>query len=231
MCRNAKPPRSLRVFLIWLDSKEREQDDVDAEKSEVQKADARPPQGQVLARSRFGLRRIRAEGPRKRLDYGPSDRSLARRHHAVHQARRKALDSHLSGQALHQEARGNAQGQGRSGTLGRGRQARPHHVRDGRYRRSHGARSSGSCRSQAADSDQVRHSRRRALSMARRIEKIREAGVNELEAQQKELTELIFRLRFQLTTGQAEALKRLREAKKDLARVKTLLRAHELKRA
>jgi ribosomal protein L29 len=31
-----------------------------------------------------------------------------------------------------------------------------------------------------------------------------------------------------LSTGQAEALKRLREAKKDLARVKTLLRAQEL---
>jgi len=64
--------------------------------------------------------------------------------------------------------------------------------------------------------------------MARRVEKIREAGVNELEAQQKDLTETIFRLRFQLSTGQAEALKRLREAKKDLARVKTLLRAHQL---
>jgi len=64
--------------------------------------------------------------------------------------------------------------------------------------------------------------------MPRRIDKIREAGVNELEAQQKDLTEQIFRLRFQLGTGQAEALKRLREAKKDLARVKTLLRAHEL---
>jgi large subunit ribosomal protein L29 len=67
--------------------------------------------------------------------------------------------------------------------------------------------------------------------MPRRIEKIREAGVNELQAQQKELTEQIFRLRFQLTTGQAEALKRLREAKKDLARVKTLLRVQELKKA
>ena len=67
--------------------------------------------------------------------------------------------------------------------------------------------------------------------MPRRIEKIREAGVNELNAQLKELTEQIFRLRFQLTTGQAEALKRLREAKKDLARVKTLLRAQELKKA
>ncbi|HKV23295.1 MAG TPA: 50S ribosomal protein L29 [Candidatus Acidoferrum sp.] len=64
--------------------------------------------------------------------------------------------------------------------------------------------------------------------MPRRIDKIREAGVIELEAQQKDLTEQIFRLKFQLSTGQVEALKRLREAKKDLARVKTLLRAQEL---
>jgi len=67
--------------------------------------------------------------------------------------------------------------------------------------------------------------------MAKRMEKIREAGVNELAAQQKELTETIFRLRFQLSTGQSEALKRLRESKKDLARVNTLLRAHELSTA
>lgn len=67
--------------------------------------------------------------------------------------------------------------------------------------------------------------------MAKRMAKIREAGVNELTAQQKELTETIFRLRFQLSTGQAEALKRLRESKKDLARVNTLLRAHDLKKA
>ena len=67
--------------------------------------------------------------------------------------------------------------------------------------------------------------------MPRRIEKIREAGKEELEAQHRDLTEQIFRLRFQLTTGQAEALKRLRETKKDLARVKTLLRAQELRKA
>ena len=64
--------------------------------------------------------------------------------------------------------------------------------------------------------------------MARRIDKIREEGATELQAREKDLVEQIFRLRFQLTTGQAEALKRLREAKKDLARVKTLLRAQEL---
>jgi len=64
--------------------------------------------------------------------------------------------------------------------------------------------------------------------MPRRIEKIREEGATELRAREKDLAEQIFRLRFQLSTGQAEALKRLRETKKDLARVKTLLRAQEL---
>ncbi len=60
--------------------------------------------------------------------------------------------------------------------------------------------------------------------MARRIEKLRDVDTKELEVQQRELSEQIFQLRFQLTTGQAEALKRLREARRDLARVKTLLR-------
>ena len=67
--------------------------------------------------------------------------------------------------------------------------------------------------------------------MPRRIEKIREEGQTELQAREKDLAEQIFRLRFQMSTGQAEALKRLREAKKDLARVKTLLRAQELSTA
>ncbi|MGB9335737.1 MAG: 50S ribosomal protein L29 [Candidatus Acidiferrales bacterium] len=52
----------------------------------------------------------------------------------------------------------------------------------------------------------------------------------ELEHQQRELAEQIFRLRFQLTTGQTEGVKRLREARKELARVKTLLREQELRK-
>ncbi len=60
--------------------------------------------------------------------------------------------------------------------------------------------------------------------MPRRIEKLREVDSKELEVRQRELSEQVFRLRFQLATGQAEALKRLREARRDLARVKTLLR-------
>jgi large subunit ribosomal protein L29 len=67
--------------------------------------------------------------------------------------------------------------------------------------------------------------------MPRRIEKYREMNANELEIQQRELAEQVFRLRFQLTTGQPEGLKKMREAKKDLARVKTLLRAIQLRKA
>jgi large subunit ribosomal protein L29 len=65
--------------------------------------------------------------------------------------------------------------------------------------------------------------------MPRQIEKLRDQDPRELSERERELSEQVFRLRFQLSTGQAEALKRLREAKKDLARVKTLVRAQELK--
>jgi large subunit ribosomal protein L29 len=65
---------------------------------------------------------------------------------------------------------------------------------------------------------------------AERIEKFRNMGPNELENQERDLGEQIFRLRFQMTTGQSEGLKRLREARKDLARVKTLLRESELRK-
>jgi len=66
--------------------------------------------------------------------------------------------------------------------------------------------------------------------MARRVEKYREMNAAELETHERELAEQIFRLRFQVSTGQAEGLKKLREAKKDLARVKTLLRQSELRK-
>jgi large subunit ribosomal protein L29 len=65
---------------------------------------------------------------------------------------------------------------------------------------------------------------------AEKMEKYRNMNQNELEIQERDLGEQIFRLRFQLSTGQAEGLKRLREARKDLARVKTLLRESELRK-
>jgi large subunit ribosomal protein L29 len=67
--------------------------------------------------------------------------------------------------------------------------------------------------------------------MPRSIEKLRDLDTSELEARERELAEQVFRLRFQLTTGQAEAVTRLRSARRDVARVKTLLRERELRAA
>jgi large subunit ribosomal protein L29 len=62
-----------------------------------------------------------------------------------------------------------------------------------------------------------------------RSEEFRQMGAKELEVQRTELSEELFRLRFQIATGQLEGLKRYREARRDLARVNTLL--GELERA
>ena len=67
--------------------------------------------------------------------------------------------------------------------------------------------------------------------MAKRVEKMRDQDTAELNERQNELAEQVFRLRFQLSTGQAEAVTKLRTARKDLARVKTLLRERELRKA
>ena len=67
--------------------------------------------------------------------------------------------------------------------------------------------------------------------MAKRNEKLHDQDSAELVQRQNELAEQVFRLRFQLSTGQAEAVTKLRIARKDLARVKTLLRERELRQA
>jgi large subunit ribosomal protein L29 len=67
--------------------------------------------------------------------------------------------------------------------------------------------------------------------MPKRIEKLRDQDTAELTHREGELAEQVFRLRFQLSTGQAEAVTKLRSARKDLARVKTLLRERELRKA
>ncbi len=67
--------------------------------------------------------------------------------------------------------------------------------------------------------------------MPTEIKKLRDLGTTELQTRERELGEQMFRLRFQLSTGQAEAVGRLRLVRRDLARVKTLLRERELKAA
>ena len=67
--------------------------------------------------------------------------------------------------------------------------------------------------------------------MPKATEKLRDQDTAELNQREGELAEQVFRLRFQLSTGQAEAVTKLRTARKDLARVKTLLRERELRKA
>ncbi|HHU64087.1 MAG TPA: 50S ribosomal protein L29 [Clostridiales bacterium] len=60
---------------------------------------------------------------------------------------------------------------------------------------------------------------------------IRELSSLELEEKLKELKGELFNLRFQLATGQLENPSRIRQVKKSIARVKTIMRERELKSA
>ena len=57
-----------------------------------------------------------------------------------------------------------------------------------------------------------------------KIADLRELGLPDLERREDELAEAIFRLRLQHSMGQQEAARKLTESRRDLARVKTLLR-------
>lgn len=60
------------------------------------------------------------------------------------------------------------------------------------------------------------------------IEKIRNLGPDELAHQQRDAADQLFRLKFQLKMGQTTGLKKMRELRKDLARIKTIAREREL---
>jgi large subunit ribosomal protein L29 len=57
-----------------------------------------------------------------------------------------------------------------------------------------------------------------------RLKKIRDKSVEELAQQDVEMQEQLFKLRFQLAMGQTESLNRMRELRKDRARVLTIMR-------
>ena len=57
-----------------------------------------------------------------------------------------------------------------------------------------------------------------------KVAEIRELGVDELQAREKELDDQLFRLRIQRSMGQLEAPARVRTVRRDLAKVKTILR-------
>jgi len=58
-------------------------------------------------------------------------------------------------------------------------------------------------------------------------EKIRNLTDAELKHQEHELSDQLFKLKFQLSMGQTESLKKIRGLKKDIARVKTITRQRQ----
>jgi large subunit ribosomal protein L29 len=60
------------------------------------------------------------------------------------------------------------------------------------------------------------------------LEKIRNFSDSELVTEEKKAAEALFRLRFQMKLGQNEGVKKLRELKKDIARIQTIAREREL---
>jgi large subunit ribosomal protein L29 len=62
-------------------------------------------------------------------------------------------------------------------------------------------------------------------------QKVRDLNTAELKNAERELSEQIFRLKFQFASGQTDTLSGIRTMRKNLAKVKTVLRDRELKGA
>ena len=59
------------------------------------------------------------------------------------------------------------------------------------------------------------------------LDKLREMSDEDLEAEVARLKESLFRLNFKLALGEVDAIKRIRQEKKTLARIQTLMRERE----
>ena len=57
-----------------------------------------------------------------------------------------------------------------------------------------------------------------------KVDEMRDLSTEDLQGKIGELKESIFRMRFKLSLGNTDVVKQLREQRRDLARVKTLLR-------
>src|SRR4029079_14992797 len=102
----------------------------------------------------------------------------------------------------------------------------PDPVRDGRRERERCATRDAAGRGQAAHQDQVRHAIRRGEGVMKAAE-IRELSTDELQGREKELDDQLFRLRIQKSMGQLEAPAKVVTLRRDLARIKTILREKE----
>src|SRR5262249_21784999 len=122
-------------------------------------------------------------------------------------------------------AAGNAYGQGqrRARTVGRGGPPRQGVVRDGRRPGEGRTRGDEAGGGKAADHHEVCD----AVCGGEGCMKAAELGelrVDELGAKERDLADQLFRMRIQKSMGQLEAPDKLRTVRRDLARIKTVLR-------
>lgn len=61
-----------------------------------------------------------------------------------------------------------------------------------------------------------------------KMEKMREWAGDELKSKGREFADQLFRLKFQMASGQTDTLEKIRGLRKDIARVKTLQRQNEI---
>ena len=61
-----------------------------------------------------------------------------------------------------------------------------------------------------------------------KAQSVRDLDEHEIKQQLKEMDEQMFRLHFQMSMGQMDGLKKVRQMKKDRARIYTILREREL---
>lgn len=66
------------------------------------------------------------------------------------------------------------------------------------------------------------------MKSTEQLNKLKDLSVEELRARQATMSEESFHLRFQWTMGQSEALEKLRNLRRNRARVLTLLRERQL---
>ncbi|HVG20606.1 MAG TPA: 50S ribosomal protein L29 [Blastocatellia bacterium] len=61
-----------------------------------------------------------------------------------------------------------------------------------------------------------------------KADELRDLSDDDLRGRISELKEAIFRMRFKISLGNTDVVKQLRDSRKDLARVKTLIREREI---
>ena len=71
--------------------------------------------------------------------------------------------------------------------------------------------------------------KRRAEHVKDMKEEARGWTAEEARAKERDLLDQLFRLKFQFASGQTDTLRKIRELRRDIARVKTILRERSLK--